>query len=310
MSDQLQVTPSAVAFLLADRKLLKTTDARFFLAARMRVRTPGGAAEYLKVKTTHEPEAWDARVKVCLDVMDIYREMFPIPYNASQAPHFSTQREHEFYRLVNRHLFPLCVSDDGRHSDLEAEIERDPNFFLPCIPVTGTQQHNWLKGCCPFPKLQTVFQLALYLCGHHLARGRDTVGGVDLVSDPPRQLSSYGWTHFRLMCGVHDTPMRFLPLAIHMISYRTGSVWLDIPPVMGAGVGLEWNRQVMGKLVLARRKAEEINAAVLALNMWLVEDPEARVRHAVKLWNSMAVMEEGAGYAGLGADDLNFMEAE
>lgn len=310
MSHQLQVSPTLTASLLADRKLLKATDARFYLAARMRVRTPGGAAEYLKVKTTHEPEAWDARVKVSLDVTELYREMFPIPYAASQAPHFSTRREHEFYRLVNQHLFPLCVSDDGRHTELDAEIERDPSFFLPCIPVTGTQQHNWLKGCCPFPKLQTVFQLALYLSRHHLARGRDTVGGVALGPEPPRPLSSYGWTHFRLMCGAHDTPIRFLPMAFHMVSYKTGSVWLDIPPVYGAGVGLEWDRQTMGKLFLARRKAEEINAAVLALNRWLVEDPEVRVRHAVELWNAMGAAEEAAGFDGLGADDMNFEEVD
>jgi hypothetical protein len=291
--------------LLADKGRLGLTDARFFLAARSRLLTPLGAAEYLNVKRTH-PHAWDGRVKVCLDVMGLYREMFPKQYAASRSPHFSTAREHEFYRLVNAHLFPLCVGGDLRREELEVMIAHDPSFFLPVIPVAGTQQHDWRRGCCPFQKLQTVFKLALVLAGHPLARREAFAREYELEEEPSTTIGIWGWQQFLVMCGVHDAPLRFLPLAFDLICYSTQTPWLDIPPDAGP-VGFEWGREHVAKLFLARRKAESINSRVLALDGWLDESPAERVGHAVKLWNAMSSMEERSGYAGMSA--MEIMEA-
>jgi hypothetical protein len=292
--------------LLANTKKLGTTDSRFFLVSRSRLLTPLGAAEYLKVKATHEAEAWDARVKVCLDVMELYRTFYPRQYAASTSPHYSTAREHEFYRLVNEHLFPLTGWGADRQDSLEELIRRDPNFFLPAIPLAGTQQHDWQRGCCPFPKLQTVFKLALCLIGHPLGKVDAFVREFGLAHEPAPPLAAWGWQQFLLMCGVHDGPLRYLPLAIDMVCYSTRTPWLDIPPKV-AGVTAEWGVQTIGKLFLARQKAEQVSMAVFALDAWLNESPAERVGHAVKLWNSIHVMEEQSGFGGMTAEQI--MEA-
>lgn len=299
------VTSLIPAQALPAVKALGTIDARFYLAARMRTRTPAGAAEYLKIRLTHE-QAWGGRVKLSLDLMQIYRELFPRHYAASRAPHFSTAREHELYRLVNLHLFPLCVSEDGQRVELDRHISRDPNFFLPVIPVQGTQQHDWVEGCCAFADLQQVFQLALVLAWHPLGRkNREAylaalgLGGVEIA--PP--LGAYGWSHFKYWISTGGTPLAELTHAFEMISYKTGSPWLDVPRAAGmAAVG--WTPHNVGRLFTARRQAEEINARVLGLDRWLREVGAVGALMAIELWNAASGMEAEAGLAGLRTVDL------
>ncbi len=88
-----------------------------------------------------------------VEVMDIYREMFPREYAASQSAPYSTAREQEFYRLVAQKLFPL---------DLE-EMEGEPEYFLPGIQIKNLQLHDWMNGCCPFERIEVVFKLAIIL---------------------------------------------------------------------------------------------------------------------------------------------------
>lgn len=298
-------TQNSASVLLADKARLSTTDARFYLAARMRTRTPGGSAEYLKVRATHEPQAWDARVKLSLDLMSIYRELFPCQYHASRSPQYSTAREHELYRLVNQYLFPLCLSEDRGHIELERKIAHDPNFLLPYIPVAGTQQHDWIKGCCHFERIQLVFQLVLILSHHPLGRRfRDTFlqthGLAQIEVAPP--LGAYGWTHYQYWLTTSDTWLKFLPLAFNMVSYKTGTPWLDIPPSMGAA-GVEWTPAHVAKLFESRRKAEAMNEHVLQLDGWLRANRVGIVL-ALQLWNDAAQMEREAGLTGALLEDI------
>ncbi|HEX8747358.1 MAG TPA: hypothetical protein VF717_09165 [Pyrinomonadaceae bacterium] len=302
-------TQSAASMLLADKSKLGTTDARFYLAGRMRTRTAAGAVEYLKVLSTHKKEAWDARVKLSLDLMSIYRDLYPRHYAASQSPAFSTAREHEFYRLVNEHLFPLVVAGDRRHSLLEKLIERDPDFLLPAIPVMGTQQHDWLQlgGCCPWDNIQLVFQLVLVLAGHPLGRRHRSEFlnsyGLDESQVAP-QLGAYAWTHFNYWCAVAGNWLSYLPLAFKFVGYKTGSLWLDIPPGQGP-VLLPWTRRNVGMLFLHRRQAEEINQQVLDFDRWLRVTGRVGVILAIQMWNDAYEMEAESGLTGvMRAEDL------
>lgn len=293
------------SYLLANKARIGTTDARFYLVSRMRTRTPAGAAEYLKVRATHDPEAWDARVKLSMDLMDIYRELFPRHYSASRSPYFSTAREHELYRLINHHLFTLCEDGDGRHAELERMIESDHNFMFPYIPVEGIQQHDWIQGCCPFQNLQLVFQLVLVLSNHpRWKRHREPFLREQGLS--PEQvapaLGALGWSLFNYYLAVGGTWLKFLPLAFRMVAYSTGSPWLDVPP--GAGkIGFEWSRHNVGMLFQARRTAEAINNHVYQLNQWLSET-HVGVILAIQLWNDAANMEAEEGLAGVGPEDI------
>lgn len=300
----------AAAAVLADRRLLRLEPARLLLAGRARMRTPMGAAERLTMRAKFGgADGHEQRLKLAAECCRLYRELFPREYAASQAPHFSIQREHEFYRLVNNKLFPLCVAydDERRASEIGALIDHDPRFFLPAIPITGTQQHDWVNGCCGFANIQTVFKLALALIRHEGPRGWDALCvflGVPHDPPPAPPLAAVGWTLFKYSCEVEESPLRFLPLAFELVTYKTGCVWLDVPPGLTHLSLLDWTGENIARLLIHRHRGEEINAQVLALDAWLDEDPPARIRRAVELWNNAAAVEAASPYAGMYVEDM------
>ncbi|HEX8773732.1 MAG TPA: hypothetical protein VF735_08975 [Pyrinomonadaceae bacterium] len=297
MFDGLQTTQPAAEFILARRELLSLDRASTYLAGRARVRTPLGAAEFIGVAATHGQLTYDKRVHIALRVMSIFRESFPEEYARSQAPLYSTEREHEFYRLVNKRLFPLCLSAD-LEDELESNIASDPYFFLEYIPVRGTQQHNWLGGCCPFQKLQTVFKVVLVLSGHSPDGWTALARHYGLTQEASPPLAAYGWTHFLYSCAVEETPLRHLPLAFHMVCYKTGNPWLDLPTQAGRA-GFEWTHENVAWLLYKRAEAEAMNYRVGELDRWLDEDAGPRIARAVELWNEAAALERESGFEGM-----------
>lgn len=300
MSDNLTISDQ----LLANREMLSLERARLHLATRSRVRTPLGASEFLGRSLDHGRETYSKRVQVALDVISIYREFFPEEYARSGSPHYSTEREHEFYRLVNTKLFPLLLSEDA---DLETHMSREPNFFLPFIPMKGTQKHIWAMGCFDFREIEIEFQVAQVLSGFTGAGGAgwqalSLLYGLEGLPAPAPPVGAVGWQLFDYSCAVENTPLKYLPVAFNMIAYKTGNQWLDLPQI--GYVGFEWSREQIAKLLLARQEADDINLKMKALGLWLEEDPAARIGRAIELWNRAAATEEQYGYGGMLQDDL------
>lgn len=288
MTDALATQPADLAHALLDRReLLNLTRARLYLAGRLRARTPYGAAEFLQMKLAIDsgiwpPELYEKRLEVAVQVCDLYRHAFPRQYAASQAPPYSLRREQEFYVLANRHLFPL--------GPVVEAIRKDPSFFLPCITVKSMQPHDWRQGRFDFGKIGTACQLAQVLSGRAwtLAGGfgwREFAlpHGLDCPAPAPG-LDPVGWQLFSYACATEETPLRWLPAVFHLTSYQTGSVFLDKPD----GMIVEWEPHKVGQLLLARRRAEEVLAAVATCEEWLDENPRERVARAVELWNRAA----------------------
>lgn len=268
-------TRDTAAVLLANREDLSLKKATTYLVSRMRVRTPLGAAEFLTMSRTVGRAAYKERVELALALEDLYREIFRIEHRATQSPPFSTQREHEFFRLVNARLFPIDVS----------MLDEEPLFFWPGIPLTGTQQHDWIEGCCPFQTLQTVFKLGLVLSGQAPGRWK----ALNILREPAPPLEAVGWTLFVYACAVEESPLRMMPMVFNMLSYKTNNPWLDIPP--GMSMYLDWTPENVARLCVARQQADRINTRVLELERWLLEDPTARIGRVVEIWNTAAMME-------------------
>lgn len=265
---------------LANRGILNLKQATHYLVGRVRARTPIGAVDYLNITARGGADMYDVRVGLAIEVMDLYRETFPVQYNASLSPAFSTEREREFYALVDRHLFRL-----------ELDETTDPSHFYPFIPITGWQQHDWMNGCCPFSKLQLIYRLALVLSGDERHRWRE----LGLSEIPAEPLAAYGWTAFRYACAVEESPLREFPLVFHMTTYRTGNIWLDIPRDTLC-TRIQWCAENMARLLLASQQASEIDARLIALEEWLQERPAERIAQAVKLWNDAKRQEIAEGY--------------
>jgi hypothetical protein len=306
MNNTAMLTPSSIPStsdqLLANREQISLQTASLYLASRARVQTPLGAAEYLDSSATHGPATFDKRVRLALDCLELYREVFPQEYARSTSPHFSTAREHEFYRLVHQRLFPLLLSED---TDVLTHLDREPQFFLPFIPMKGIQEHLWAGGCFDFQKIGLAYQLAQVLSQQTGAGGSGWTAlclhyGLPKVPTPAPPLAAFGWTHFVYACRVEETPLKHLPLAFHLITYKTGNMWLDLPQL--GYLGFEWSREELTRLVLARDQANDLTLAVDALANWLAEDPPARIMRAVKLWNGAAELEQESDFAGMYVD--------
>lgn len=286
--------------ILARREMLNLDRALTYLAGRLRARTPLGAAEYLLGLASFSREAYDERIKIAVAVCSLYRDLFARQYADSQSPLFSLQREQEFYLLCDRHMFPL--------GDVEAEIAQSPSFFLPCIPLRGSQEHTWAPGCFDLAKIETVYKVAQVLSTRAGSDGWQRLARMcDLDSEavPRPPLGAVGWRLFEYGCGIEDSPLRYLPAAFHLTNYSTGNVYLDLPP--GAQMGFEWSRQKVGELFMARRAAGQIMACVLACDEWLDTAPRERITRVVELWNRASEIEAQEGFAGVVAGEGQFM---
>jgi hypothetical protein len=289
--------------LLEHREMLSLDRARILLGTRARVISPLGASEFLGSVAAHDRLTYDKRVRLALDVCEIYRERFPDDYAASLSPDFSTSREQEFYRLVHDNLFPLRLSED---TDLWQQIEDEPNFFLPFIPVKGIQRHMWAGGCFNFQEIETCFKVAQVLSWYTGAGGRgwealSLMFGLPKDPSPAPPLNGWGWSHFLHSCRVDESPIRYLPLAFHFISYKTGNVWLDLPQI--GYVGFEWSPEKVSELAEGIVQVREMEAKINDLNAWLDADPAARISRSVELWNRASEIEAASEYR-----DVNFPE--
>ncbi|HEX8177821.1 MAG TPA: hypothetical protein VF543_22220 [Pyrinomonadaceae bacterium] len=293
-----QSIQQAADFLLINREWISATRASVYLATRARVRTPLGAAEFLGRALDHDRETYNRRVRVALEVISMYREFFPDEYARSGAPYFSTEREHEFYRLVNLKLFPLLLSEEA---DLETHIRNEPNFFLPFIPMKCAQKHNWALGPLEFEDVEIEYRLALAFSacafsGTSMWELMKQAYDLNGMPEPAPPLGVVGWQLFDYSCSIEDSPIRFLPAAFNMVSYKTGNHWLDLPPL--GYIGFEWSREQLGRLTIAWHQAQGILMRMKELGSWLEEAPAERIIYAVKLWNKAAQVEKEYGYEG------------
>jgi hypothetical protein len=240
-----------------------------------------------------------------LDSFELYREFFPREYANSSAPPFSTQAEHEFYRLVDAKLFPLMLNA-GRA--LETEIREEPNIFLPFIPLRGVQAHHWEGGDFDFRRIETPFKVAQVLSAMTGAGGRGWqalktyFGLTDCPAPREPSYGAVGWSLFVYSCATDGTPLRHMPQAFNLISYKTGNPWLDIPHCAGV-VPVPWTREQVAKLHVAWLGAQKLGEQVVELTAWLDEDPKARIARVVELWNKSLEAEAETGFAGVRADD-------
>jgi hypothetical protein len=270
-------------WLLDNPERLSLATASSYLIGSVRRRTPLGASEYLKIisHSVFTPElaqkALSERHELVQTKMSLYSELFPREYRASQAPPFSNQREHEFYTLVSRRLFPLALKP------LE-----DPRFFYPYIPINGQQEHDWHADCCGYETLQIMFRLVKLLSG----RKPDWWRRMGLTESPAPPLNALGWTLFIYSLAVEQSPLRYMGHCFNLVFYRTRNTWLDAPNAARTGDApmfwFEWSAANIAKLMLQRVEADRINFAVRELEEWLQEDPNPRIARVVELWNAAA----------------------
>lgn len=292
MTQELQ-TKNLITHLLANREAISLKRATEFLVRRARLRTPIGSAEYLKMlyfqrADRHEDSknTTGARIAICVEVMELYRALFPREYAASMSPAFSIAREQEFYRLLNLRMFPVELS----------QVDAEPEFFWPGIPISSKQPHDWERihehgwedGCARYEKLETAYKLAMTMCEHRRPGMWRKLG---LREEPAPPLSKIPWSLFVYTCRIEDTPIKYLPLAFYITHSETGNLWLDTPketPLSGMP-RIEWNLGNVIALFSSRTQASMLLDNVNQCSAWLDQSP-ANLRYAAHLWNQAAIM--------------------
>jgi hypothetical protein len=262
-------------YLLANPELISVKRATENLVKRVRLRTPVGAAEYLQVArfdADKQSGLYAGRVHLAVEICSLYRGLFPREYAASQAPPFSIAREHEFYRLVNLRMFPIEMK----------QIDEDPDFFWPGIPLISKQPHDW--ETCKFEHLETVYRLVLILCEHRKPGKWRTFG---LEKEPAPPLTRIPWSLFVYACRTEESPLRFLPFAFYLMHYQTGNPWFDVPDE--GFLGIKWEAGNIARLYAHRAKATQLLRDINECSRWLDESP-ANAKRAVHLWNEAAKM--------------------
>jgi hypothetical protein len=290
---------SATTEHLSSRGVLTLETAMLYLASRVRVHTPLGAGDYLDCVRHHARDNYDRRLRVAVNCMSLYRELFPREYARSPSLPFSITREHEFYRLVHTQCFPLIVDQE---TSLFAYLEREPRFFLPFIPVRGIQQHDWASEKFDYDELDLPYQLALLMMsGNNQPVHLWDALEMELPAIAP-PLAAVGWSLFLHGCRVDNTPLAYLPAAFNLINYQTGNIWLDLPPI--GYTGYAWSMKEIARLMLDRMQATKFDIAMRTLHNWFMADPATRLRIAIEVWNDASQKEAESGYAGMMTEDL------
>jgi len=223
-------------------------------------------------------------------MLRLYEELFPAEWTAStkrlfapseQSPHYS-EREAEFFSLVDRHIVPLNL--DWIYEDEEGRT--------PYVPVYPLQEHDWLDNEEQFDQLPRAYQLALALNSTDANPFEELCRLLDYKSEvlPAEKIN---WKRLRRVMCAGNTPLKYLPTAVDIITYSTGNPLLDWHPENGEP-DVNWTIEELRWLGELRRHCELLKLRVSYLTRWLDErDTHDRVTYAIRLWNLAGLEHDG-----------------
>ena len=217
-------------------------------------------------------------------ILDAYRRMFPALWACSAAPTSGyddkypahSPREAEFLRIISRHYFYL-PEDDGW-------VDEEQHY--DSIPVTPMQGDSWCCGDFEIDNLRACFHVSIGLFGgtdyweHVAARYQ-----LDPAQHKPVVEIDYGL--FKRLCQAEPTALKHLPLALDLMHYETGNVWLD-NSFCQPQTYYAWTVQNILKLSREFKEARQVMRKMDDLDRYLDNHPQEGVPRAIELWNSAA----------------------
>ena len=215
-------------------------------------------------------------------ILTLYEKMFPREWTASTKGLFTpskesplyTERETEFFTLLDRHVVPL-------NTDWIYDTEEGRTPFVPVFPL---QEYDWCYDEWHFEQLPRAYQLALAL---NRTDNELFDALCEMLDYEPEVLPAgkVNWERLsRVMCA-GDTPLKYLPKTIDITVYATGNPLLDWHPEAGEP-DVEWTLDELRWLGSLRRQAELLQRRIARLSKWLDErDTHDRITFCIRLWN-------------------------
>lgn len=204
-------------------------------------------------------------------LLRLYRRYFPSEFARSTAgltiprsrdePGYS-ERELEFLRLVDTHLFPL--------PDLLFDTER-----LPSIPVypRGVDWDDAPENLC----LAIRAVMALFV-------EQDFPWSNWLPPTLHVEAGELDWAKFKHLCQYGKGAVRQFPLLVELVAHDTGNLWLDTSFDCDWEL-FEWEEAAMNHLAREWQRAcdliAQINCALDRINA----HPRYYLTRLVRLWN-------------------------
>ncbi len=202
----------------------------------------------------------------------LYRKHFPqafarstastvIPGQADEPGH--SEREVEFFALVDRHLFPLpeFLFDSGR---------------LPSIPVYP-QGVDWEED-------RENLRLSLGASMALVSGEEDDLWKTYLPRNLRPENSPRDWEKLQEMCAKTNGLTARFPLLLDLVTHGTGNLWLDTSWEY-AWEEIPWEEKAMDHLIEEWRKAQAIWARLDPLLDHIDRHPRYWLRRLVNLWN-------------------------
>ena len=232
-------------------------------------------------------------------LLSLYQQYFPCEFASSTASPYPatdsdqsanpyTEKEFEFLSLVARNLFPLPY----------LEWLDDYSFIEPWEILITPMGLGWLdEEGVGWDALMPGFRVLLPLS--QLGREElDSYAEMEqwyeeewefpLSLDEIAQPESVNAKKLRRLCHQAGKPINFLPLALNLLDFSTGNLWLD---EFGGQLNScdatihEWSQDSVRYLTRECHKAKYILAAIDGFIEWLEADITPRFLQIVQLWN-------------------------
>ncbi len=215
------------------------------------------------------------------NIYTLYEHYFPEEFARStksivpELDEAYSDREREFFSLVENHLFSLpWFLDDTTHRD-------ERMYSLPLVPLGREWWNDGLEGW------ELGWLLLLWLIG-------EGAGEVEIRKRFPEVAEALfplpvkrGTLAFRALeqgCRRVKTPLASLPEALNILYHDTGSWFLDIYSETSDAT-IDLNQQGMDRAIVHMRRATKIMRRADCFITWVDEDPIPRFKEVLTLWN-------------------------
>lgn len=204
-------------------------------------------------------------------ILQLYRRYFPDEFARSTAPLTIpriggepgySEREQEFFRLVNEHLFPL--------PDLAFEMER-----FPSIPVCA-------KGI-DWEDPPETYGLAIHAV-MALFVDQDFPWTNWLPPTLHVETGELDWDKFKQLCQDGKGAVCQFPLLVELVAHDTGNLWLDISFDCN-WESFAWEEASLNYLSREWQRARDLIARINRALEQIDAHPRYYLTWLVRLWN-------------------------
>jgi len=210
-------------------------------------------------------------------ILQLYYRYFPDEFARSTAsvtiprsggePGYS-EREREFFRLVDEHLFPLCDYD----------VER-----LPSIPVypKGIDWDDPPETYC----LAIRAVMALFV-------NQDFPWTNWLPPTLRVETGELDWDRFKRLCQYGKGTVRQFPLLVELVAHDTGNLWLDTS-FDCEWEPFAWEEAALNYLTREWQRARDLIAQINRALERMDAHPRYYLARLVRLWNRAVKRKDG-----------------